>query len=1314
MDDRRDSEGSDGRLLEAIAALEALNEHHEKLRNQYSKLRSAREKATFIMMMRMNPAALTAIRKEFFMREDSVVLDEFIYIIQKHLMSDIKTENKGKSDDGPSEEQREFLSNMYELFKDIDVNGDGDLEWEEFTTFTVDKANQLNKKLQLQSIAQYDESTSTLDASADYRHRHDISKFCNIPASSGPGLFAMTEDYKNAIFIFNSRLGKHIHSIYTAAAPIAMQYVASEGDLLVTSISNMTMETYSIVDPNPARRYKKKATWTTPGVQMSLTYIPSNRLLYSGATDSNIYSWKISNRSLVSTFSGHQDIVMGLIGLEKLDNIASASLDKTIILWDTYTKEKIMRLQGHKKGIIDIAYSEEYRLLVSCGFEHDVCVWSPFVNNMVFRLKGHGNSLVGCVTVPNTPEIITADVSGEFRLWDMRNFQCVQVFSNTRTDTFVAPNATKLAAFMHCVLPPRTEMQKENDSRIYAAAKNIFSFDQERVVHGATTDFSNVQWLAWNEEASVFITASERNVMVWDALVGSKTITNSNICGNEITACCLDDRMRKMIIGDVRGTMTVYNHLSGAEMKTVQNEDNPFAIIALEYVDADRHFIAGFANGVMRVYDENSMEDCTIKRTFDRWNFHLELLCLVFNPFDEVVATAGASSDTMRFWDYDSGKMEEDIRVCDENEHIVIMKFLYPYPIVATSDSRGNVILWTSKKCRKGSRKICGFMNQDPCAANYEPRKRVKDGEEEPPLRIFPSADETVHDISSNIEKEIEMRKINRIESDDEEEDDDDDDDGKDGFLDMNTPGEASSSVTSVDFSLQDSVDLFDQKDIITLQLLAKNEFESSETKWGKTTPAQCIDWNPQNYLLFTGDDLGHLRCFSLKNALLDIGGSRLARDHGKHLHLYRQCKVLSRQPGISAPPPIRDVPMNFMVGAKFNAMSYLGVDFKWSVTAHDDRIITMKCTPEGVLTSGADMLVKMWNFNGEPVGVLLQSVPSGARARSWKLQLDVEGIMAKENEELDVIIDDVEQLKGRIDELPDIETYDFSGLEPGSQSADYSQTELRQRIEKTKKILGIDFPTEAEVAERRRKRIAECINDDSTVGSETTKSIIDAMQESRSNEPSKDDALEQLEELTPLQQKQYKLKVENIANMFEQRTGIPVQAHIKSMQKLNERTDKELGEESSRNSKNIDDLMSRSDDAGSVNSNTSYRSKPVIAVKKPPMPTKSRASIMELPSYTGKRGERFSVLCSQYSANKSLDQALGLTKTTDVKPLTVEQKELLLQAKEKRKKEYEEAKTFNYSRPTEKKRTEATRTDTNVSEPVEESQESVVAEEVE
>ena len=51
---------------------------------------------------------------------------EFIYIIQKHLV------NKNGEDQFVMEtpEQREFGLNMYELFKDIDVNGDGMLEWQ--------------------------------------------------------------------------------------------------------------------------------------------------------------------------------------------------------------------------------------------------------------------------------------------------------------------------------------------------------------------------------------------------------------------------------------------------------------------------------------------------------------------------------------------------------------------------------------------------------------------------------------------------------------------------------------------------------------------------------------------------------------------------------------------------------------------------------------------------------------------------------------------------------------------------------------------------------------------------------------------------------------------------------------------------------------------------------------------------------------------------------------------------------------------------------------------------------------------------------
>jgi hypothetical protein len=118
------SSESEKRLNETIASVEKFKMLASQ--DMYSKLRNEREKATFSMMMKMNPEALTNIRKEFFAREDEISLEEFIYIIQKHLIN-----RKGEEEFSmETPEQREFGINMYELFKDIDINGDGNLEWQ--------------------------------------------------------------------------------------------------------------------------------------------------------------------------------------------------------------------------------------------------------------------------------------------------------------------------------------------------------------------------------------------------------------------------------------------------------------------------------------------------------------------------------------------------------------------------------------------------------------------------------------------------------------------------------------------------------------------------------------------------------------------------------------------------------------------------------------------------------------------------------------------------------------------------------------------------------------------------------------------------------------------------------------------------------------------------------------------------------------------------------------------------------------------------------------------------------------------------------
>ena len=36
--------------------------------------------------------------------------------------------------------ERALVANLDDLFREIDINGDGDMEWEEFTSFIVEKA----------------------------------------------------------------------------------------------------------------------------------------------------------------------------------------------------------------------------------------------------------------------------------------------------------------------------------------------------------------------------------------------------------------------------------------------------------------------------------------------------------------------------------------------------------------------------------------------------------------------------------------------------------------------------------------------------------------------------------------------------------------------------------------------------------------------------------------------------------------------------------------------------------------------------------------------------------------------------------------------------------------------------------------------------------------------------------------------------------------------------------------------------------------------------------------------------------------------
>jgi WD40 repeat protein len=521
---------------------------------------------------------------------------------------------------------------------------------------------------------------------------------------------AFIEDHVPAVHVHSIRSGKEATRIRLKAVPLALEYVQSE-DVLLAACADMTLNSISL---EPLKRYQKSSSWPTPYAQMSLAWLESHRALYSGSTNGEIYSWNIEERTRKATLSGHTDIVMKVLSLKSLDNIASASLDTTVGVWDTYISRMVMKLEGHSKGVFSLSYDESSRILASSGFDHDVFIWSPFVNTLVYKLKGHRSSVVGCHCVEGKPELITADTSGVFKVWDVRTFQCVQTFGYASEQAETIESNSSLSCFVHVALRSPSLDPDHDEVKIFAATKRLYSFEQFRHVSENVTDCMALVWAGFSADLQTLVTVSTRNVKSWDAVLGCMRSQMHNHGNIEITACCFDSTRRKFIVGDALGRVRVYNCRNGGLMKSCP-DDVGACVVSLSYTGMQRTFIAGYTNGVVRVYDERNIDSCRVLRTFDALNYHSELSLLAFSNNDMVVASAGSiGEEGVKLWDYGKGQCERTLYPCSGRAYVLSMTFLEDHPLLALGDSDGNISIWGSRGSRCFGVCLHCFVNQIP------------------------------------------------------------------------------------------------------------------------------------------------------------------------------------------------------------------------------------------------------------------------------------------------------------------------------------------------------------------------------------------------------------------------------------------------------------------------------------------------------------------------------------------------------------------------------------------------------------------------
>ena len=164
-------------------------------RSAYSRQKRRAEALTMDLMMNLDAHTIASIKKEFVENGGEVDIYEFVRIMRTYLPDravkpDASAASETKADTQisrsmprirsgislshrrtsepptapPVDERRpsrdlaaemQLVANLCELFKEIDVNGDAMMEWDEFTSFIVDKAVVFRDDASVDAIAGY-------------------------------------------------------------------------------------------------------------------------------------------------------------------------------------------------------------------------------------------------------------------------------------------------------------------------------------------------------------------------------------------------------------------------------------------------------------------------------------------------------------------------------------------------------------------------------------------------------------------------------------------------------------------------------------------------------------------------------------------------------------------------------------------------------------------------------------------------------------------------------------------------------------------------------------------------------------------------------------------------------------------------------------------------------------------------------------------------------------------------------------------------------------------------------------------------------
>jgi len=604
-------------------------------------------------------------------------------------------------------EQVKLAVRLKELFEQVDVNGDGSMEWEEFSSFCINNGIKKTHKDKLdQTYAYRADRMDLYHHGGFFRRLRYLPEISKIVACEGGKLSLKVYDLNpktKAVQLLHEQkttLGKG-----TAGAAVDAAY-AHCYKMLICSHDDMRLRLYdmSCYSVDRARlpahpTFLKEVRMDSN--QVTLCWDSRTKRLFSSGIDGTIHIWnfKVQVDLLEVTPAGHlaqehSDIVKDMLVLPENNILVTAGMDSQICLWDTSSDTLKSKRLKHKQGVHSLATVGDGYVL-SAGFDCDMYCWNFNSTSYepYFVLSkgsgGHQNPVLGIVACAQSKYAFSIDVNGSLRWWDVRldstildSERCLQSFG-------MRDLSGKTCSFRPSALGIWPAASPDEYPVVIATDANIHLFTSTPK-HPEVPRVSCVQFNATT--LSLFV-AFGNDVQVWDCDSGTllRQLHDVAPCIGQL---CLDDRERKFVVGSGKGMLTIHDCETGSLLKTAQRHSAE--VVGVYYVDRDKCFITCSSDRTLSLHDDRFVDSVPLLRSVS--NAHSrDIVTTAFSYALSLIAT-GDSNGQIRVWDFQFFSLEKPMYPCISDVEITALTFVEPYPLLLAADTDGHIWAWATRR----------------------------------------------------------------------------------------------------------------------------------------------------------------------------------------------------------------------------------------------------------------------------------------------------------------------------------------------------------------------------------------------------------------------------------------------------------------------------------------------------------------------------------------------------------------------------------------------------------------------------------------